>query len=91
MVTYSVKLTYYVDFSQSLKEKRAYKRKIVDRIRHRFNVCIIEVDNLEHHKKLTLGLAVVAITETRAQNVMAEIIRTINRNIDADLIEKEIQ
>ena len=87
MHTISVKLTFYIPHSTSLKDKRQICRSIADKARQRFNASVAEVDTQDLHQILTLGVAVVSGDKTHAQQSMDEIIRFMDDNTDAELTE----
>jgi uncharacterized protein YlxP (DUF503 family) len=45
--------------ARSLKDKRQVVRSIVERLRHRFNVSVAEVDAHDKHQLAVLGVAMV--------------------------------
>jgi len=57
--------------NDSLKGKRAALRKIVDRVRQRFNVAIAEVADMDVHRRAVLGVAVVS-NDARHANAMLD-------------------
>ena len=87
MVVLSAKLKLYISSSASLKDKRQIRQSIIAKIRQKFNVAIAEVDDQDLHQTLTLGVAVVSSDGTHAQKMLDEIIRFIEDNTDADLID----
>jgi len=91
MHTISVKLTFYIPHAASLKDKRQICRSLVDKVRHKFNASVAEVDTQEIHKTLTVGVAVVSGEMPHVQRSIDEIIRYMEENADAELIEIDIQ
>jgi len=63
----SAKLTFYISYAASLKDKRQVCRSLIDRTRQRFNVSIAEVDAQDVRQTLTIGLAVVSGETAHAQ------------------------
>ncbi|RMH76405.1 MAG: DUF503 domain-containing protein [Actinomyces sp.] len=61
--------------TRSLKQKRAVVRPVVDGIRHRFGVSVAEVDHLEAWQRAAVGVAVVAASPGRAEEVVAAVER----------------
>ncbi|ACK42488.1 MULTISPECIES: DUF503 domain-containing protein [Dictyoglomus] len=76
--------------SFSLKEKRKVKRSIVDRVRAKFNVSIAEVDSQEIWNELVLGISMVSTESKHIYEVMSEIIKLIEEQKEAELIDYEI-
>ena len=87
MITISVKLKFHIPHAGSLKDKRQISRSLVARTRQRFNTSIAEVDTQDLRQTLTLGAAVVSGDGKRARQMIDEIIRFMEDNTDAELIE----
>jgi uncharacterized protein YlxP (DUF503 family) len=90
MYTVSAKLTFHIPHSASLKDKRQVRRSLIEKARHRFNASIAEVDTQDVHRTLTIGVAVVSGDAAHAQQSMDEIIRFLEENEDAELIQTEL-
>jgi uncharacterized protein YlxP (DUF503 family) len=86
MVTRSVELTFSVPHARSLKDKRQVTRSMIDRARHRFNAAIAEVGTQDLHQTLTIGVAVVSGDGAHAQDMLEEILRTLENTGEAELI-----
>jgi hypothetical protein len=59
-----------VEYSHSLKEKRQVVKSLKDRLRHRFNVAVAEVDGLESWQRSVIAAVTVANERTRAEQVL---------------------
>jgi len=86
MTTLSAKLTFHIQHSHSLKEKRMVARSLIDKTQKKYNASVAEVDTQEAHQILTLGIAVVSGEHSHARNMLDDIIRYMERNPDAELI-----
>jgi len=86
MITVSAKLTFYIAYATSLKDKRQVRRSLIDKTRQRFNASVAEVDTQDMHQTLTIGVAVVSGDATHAQHSLDEIIRFMEARADAELI-----
>lgn len=89
MYTMSAKLTFYIPYVSSLKNKRQVRRSIIDKARHKFNASIAEVDTQDIYQTLTLGIAVVSGDNSHAERSLDEIIRHMEENTDAELVDIE--
>ena len=89
MHTLSAKLTFYIPHALSLKDKRQVRRSLIDRTKKRFNVSVAEVDTQDVHQSLNIGIAVVSGDFAYAQKSLDEIIRFMEENTDAELIDVE--
>ena len=58
--------------SQSLKEKRGVVRKIVGRLRHRFNVSVAEVGGQDTWQRAVVGLTMAGSDENVVRNGLAK-------------------
>ena len=87
MNTLSAKLTFYIPYAASLKDKRQVRRSLIEKTRRMFNASISEVDTQDLHQTLTIGIAVVSSEVSHAQNSLNEIIRFMEEHADADLTE----
>ena len=89
MTVLSAKLKLYIPTSASLKDKRQVRQSVIAKVRQKFNAAIAEVDTQELHQTLTLGVAVVSGAGKHAQQMMNEIVRFIEDNADAELVDVE--
>lgn len=72
----------------SLKEKRAIVRRLVDRIRHRFDVAIAEVADMDSHRRAVLGLAVVSNDGRHARSMIDRIVAYASGASEAMLVDR---
>ena len=84
--TLSAKLTFYIPYADSLKDKRQIRRSLIDKTRQRYNVSAAEVDTQDVHQTLTIGIAVVSGDIAHAQNSLDEVIRFMEGHTDAELL-----
>ena len=91
MYVKSAKLTFYIAYAASLKEKRQVCRSLIDKARQRFNASIAEVDTQDIHQTLTIGVSVVSGDAAHARNSLDEIIRYMEEHADAELTEVETE
>ena len=71
----SAKLTFRIAHAASLKDKRQVRRSLIDKVRHKFNASIAEVDTQDAHQLLTVGIAVVSSDVAHAEKSLDEIVR----------------
>jgi len=63
-----------IEASRSLKDRRRVVRRIKDRLRHKFNVSVTEVDADDSWDGATLGIAVVAIGREEADQRLKKVL-----------------
>ena len=87
-----LQFTLEIPYAVSLKDKRSVSRRIVARLRQRFNVAVAEVGSQDAWTRLTLGVACVSNSERHAQSILDQAIDAIEQlSIDAELIDHRIE
>ena len=89
MITVSAKLTFYIAYVTSLKDKRQVCRSLIDKTRQRFNASVAEVDTQDIHQTLTIGVAIVSGDIAHSQRSLDEIIRFMEEHAEAELTKVE--
>jgi len=89
MYVLSAKLVFYITHANSLKDKRQISRSLIEKTRQRYNVAVAEVDTQDIHRTLSLGIAVTSGDMTHAQKCLDEVIRFMEMNEEAELMEIE--
>jgi uncharacterized protein YlxP (DUF503 family) len=77
--------------SHSLKEKRHVIRKLIDRVRHRFNVAISEVDDNDLWQRAQIGFCTIGNDRRFVNSSLDKIIDFIEKMYLAEVIEKEME
>jgi hypothetical protein len=77
--------------AQSLKDKRRVTRSLRDRLGHRHNISIAEVDDLDHRQAATFGIAMVANESRFVQSALSKIVDEIRAFPHASLVEYDIE
>ncbi len=77
--------------NHSLKEKRHVVRKLIDRVRHRFNVAISEVDDNDLWQRAQIGFCTVGNDRRFVNSSLDKIIDFIEKMYLAEVIEKEME
>jgi len=80
-------VSFHIPGSGSLKSKRLVLRSLKDRIRHRFNVSVAEVDHCDLWQRSTLAVAVVSRDGQFADRVIAKVLDLIESETDISIIE----
>ena len=66
-------------------------RKLIDRVRHRFNVAISEVDDHDLWQRAQIGICTVGNDRRLVNSSLDKIIDFIEKMYLAEVIEKEIE
>ena len=91
MVVGVLRLTLVVHGAHSLKEKRHAVRKIVDRVRARYNVSIAEVGENDVWQRAVLGVSAVANDRSFINVVLDKIVRDVETIGVADIVSREME
>src|SRR3954447_3492057 len=89
MVVGILRLTLYIHGAASLKDKRQVLRKVVDRLRSRFNVSVAEVADNDVWQRAVIGIAAVANDRSFVNEVLDKCARDAG-NI-AEIVNREME
>jgi len=89
MVVGILRLTLYVPGASSLKDKRQVLRKVVDRLRARFNVSVAEVGENDIWQRAVVGIAAIANDHSFVNEVLDKCARDAG-NI-AEILNREME
>jgi uncharacterized protein len=79
----------HVPMAQSLKEKRAVVRPVVDGLRHRFHVSVAEVDHHDRWQRAAIGVALVAESHRHLEELTDTVDRFVHAAADLEVIDVE--
>ena len=75
-------------WNDSLKGKRSVVKSVLERARTRFHVAAAEVEDLDAHRRATLGFAVVSNDVRHAQSVIDKLVSFIASATEAQLVDQ---
>ena len=87
MMIASLEIRIHIGHAQSLKEKRACAKSLIERLRKKFNISVAEVSENDNHKILVIGIACVSSQKNHLESVMDKIINYIEINIEGEIID----
>lgn len=73
MIVAAIKFSIHFEHSRSLKEKRSSLKSIIERLKHRYNISVMEVDDQDLWQKATVGITFVSLNDFQAQKKVGEI------------------
>jgi len=85
----AVRFELFVPESRSLKTKRAALRPIVEGLRHRLRVSVAEIDHQDTWQRAAIAVAVVAESDGKLRDVLAQVERFVANAPDVELIDVE--
>lgn len=80
-----------IAWSNSLKEKRMVAKSIIAKTKNKFNVSVAEVESMDEHKKLTIGIACVTNNKNKANEIINKVVDFIYDNTDAEVMDVFIE
>ncbi len=86
-----IKVKLYAAWVHSLKEKRMIVQSLIGRTRNKFNVSVHEIDALDIHQTIILGISTISHSEAQLHAVLDKIIHFIESNTEAELADIEIE
>lgn len=75
--------------SSSLKDKRSIAKAVIDRTRHRFNISISEIEELDSHSLLVLGITTVSNSAAHVQARVDKLLDFIEKLCLAPVVFRE--
>src|SRR6266508_6903981 len=87
MYAAALRFDLHVPESRSLKCKRAAIRPIVDGLRHRFRLSVAEVEHQDRWQRAVIGVAVVAESARRLDEIIEAVERFVARAAAVELFD----
>ena len=81
----------YLHSADSLKDKRQILKSLIETTRHKFNISIAEVDDLDKWRKATIGVACVANDKAFVNRVLDKVVETLECNPAVEVGEVELE
>lgn len=76
--------------SHSLKEKRKVVKSVKDLLAARFNISVAEVDYLDSHQQVGLGISLVGTDRRFVDSCLAQVINFIRLSPTLELVDYEM-
>lgn len=77
--------------AHSLKDKRRVVKSLKDRLGGKHNISIAEVDELDEHRRATIGIAMVANDRRFLESCLSKIVDDVRLNPRAMLADYQIE
>jgi uncharacterized protein YlxP (DUF503 family) len=81
----------HIPQAQSLKEKRAVLRPLIEGLRRQLSVSVAEVDHQDSWQRVGLGVAIVAPDLSRLESMIDRIERYVQGNLEVELCEVAVR
>ncbi len=87
----SCKLILEIPGNNSLKGKRMVVKSLKDRLRHKFQVSVAEVEEMDNHRRAVIGVAYVTNNRRHANRVMDQVVSFVEAEGRAYLVDYTIE
>ena len=87
----AVTIRLYAPWVHSLKEKRMIVKSLVAKIQNQFHVSAAEVEAQDVHQTIVIGVASIVPHAARADRFAEELVRFVEANTEAQLMEAETE
>lgn len=77
--------------AQSLKDKRSVVRRVIDRVRAKFNAAVAEVGDNDVHRRAVIGVSVVSSDRRHANEMLDTILSFVSTASEALVLERAIE
>ena len=91
MIVVTARVVLSLPGNDSLKGKRKVLRRVIDRVRHRYNVAIAEVASMDEHRRAVLGLAVVSNDAAHGTSMLDKILDFVEASSHAPVVERRTE
>lgn len=91
MIIGSIRIHLYVPWVHSLKEKRSIVKSLIAKTRQKFNVSIAEIEEMDKHQHIVLGLACVSNEKKAVDRLCSQVLNYIDQATEGNIIEEEIE
>jgi hypothetical protein len=89
MIIGTVKITLYIPWVHSLKEKRMVVKSLCAKMHNKFNVSAAEVESQDIHQSAVLGIACVAGSASHADSILDHVLSFIESNTEGEIVAVE--
>ncbi len=87
MRVYVLQVKLRASWVHSLKEKRMVIKSLIAKLQNKFNISVAEISDQDIHQSIVIGIAGICHTAAQADSHIEEVIRFIEENTDAEVID----
>jgi len=81
----------HANWVHSLKEKRMIVKSIIAKVKNKFNVSVAEVEDLDLHQSIVIGLACVSNSSNLSNSIIQNVMNYIELNTEAEVLDIQIE
>jgi len=91
MIIGTGKVYLHANWVHSLKEKRMIVKSIMAKVQNKFNVSVAEVEDMDLHQSIVIGLACVSNSTKVSNSIIQGAINFIESNTEAEVLNYQIE
>jgi uncharacterized protein len=91
MIIGTGKVYLHANWVHSLKEKRMIVKSIMTKVQNKFNVSVAEVEDMDLHQSIVIGLACVSNSTKVSNSIIQSAINFIESNTEAEVLDHQIE
>ena len=91
MIIGVLQLDIFIPQANSLKSKRQVLKSLKDRIRHKFNVSVAEINSLDKWQKATFAVACLNSQKRSIDSILSEIVPLVQSYHSVELVDYTIE
>lgn len=91
MVAAVLEIKLHAPWVHSLKEKRTVVKSLTSKIRHKFNVSVIEAAEQDSHQTIVIGIAALASNSAQSDSIREHILRFVEGNTEAEIVSDDME
>ncbi len=91
MIIGTLTIRLYAPWVHSLKEKRMEVKSLIDKTKNKFNVSIAEIEEMDTHQIIVLGIGCVSNDTKYVNSVLDEVINFIETNTEAEVVTVDME
>ena len=91
MIIGTCKIYMRAPWVNTLKEKRSVVKRIIERVKSKFNVSIAEIEDNDIHKSIVIGFACISNSEAHANSTIDNVINFVELISEADIEDVVIE
>lgn len=91
MVVGVCRISFVLAGNDSLKAKRSISKRLVSRVHHQFNAAVAEVEDMDVHRRLVLGVAVVSNDSRHANQMLDRIASFMTGLTEARMVDRDME
>ena len=91
MIVGTGKVYLHANWVHSLKEKRMIVKSIIAKIRNKFNVSVAEIEDLDLHQSIVIGVVCVSNSASLSISIIQNVMNFIESNTEAEVLDIKIE